>query len=112
MEQEPDLSLLKPRGFGLIPTLLIAFLLLGGVALLYFSPPRKLPKPPPPPKPGPLFVTVRPAADPALPNDLGWCCAGATGAAPRLTAAGRAACAAGKGRFFEQEAEARRLCQK
>ena len=112
MDQEPDLSLLKPRRFGLIPTLLIAFLFLGGIALLYVSPPRKLPKPPPPPKPGPLFVTVRPAADPTLPSDMGWCCADPKGPAPRLTAASRSACEAGKGIFFEQEAEARRLCRK
>jgi hypothetical protein len=107
MDQEPDLSLLKPRRFGLIPTLLIAFLFLGGIALLYVSPPRKLPKPPPPPKPGPLFVTVRPAADP---TDPGWCCADPKGPAPRLTAAGRAACEAERGIFFEQEDQARRSC--
>jgi len=114
MDQEPDLSLLKPKRWGIVPTLLVALLVLVSAAVLYTAPPRKLPKPPPPPKPGPLFVTVRPAADPvlpsALPADRGWCCAGLQGSAPRLTAASRSACEAGKGTFFAIEDQARQAC--
>jgi len=109
---EPDLSLLESTRWGIVPKLLVAFLCIFGAAMLYFSPPRAPRKLPPerprPAAPAPqLYVTLAPPAAseaPAAPE--GWCCA----AGGQLSAASRAACAAAKGRFFAQEAEAKKSC--
>ena len=108
---EPDLSLLETRRWGLVPKLLLAFLLVFSAALLYFSPPRaprKWPKdlPRPTAPAPPLYVTLAPTAEPEAPAVRGWCCAGR-----RLSAASRAACDSARGVFFAAEAEARKGCR-
>ncbi|HEY0513330.1 MAG TPA: hypothetical protein VGH73_15580 [Thermoanaerobaculia bacterium] len=105
--EDPDLSLLEPRRWGLVPTLLILVFIVGGAWLLWVSPPTVYPKPPKPTKQTaakvPLYVSLVPAAA------EGWCCEGSP---PALSPASRAACEARHGTFFGEEKEARRACSR
>lgn len=101
---EPDLSLLKPRRFGVVPALLILFLAAGGTYLV-FMPGPPVPKPAPQPKPtaqAPLLVTLAPTPDAAP----GWCCIEKT-----LVETTRAACTAAKGTFSTTQAAAPAACR-
>jgi hypothetical protein len=102
---EPDLSLLKPRRFGVVPALLILFLAAGGTYLV-FMPGPPVPKPVPQPKPtaqAPLLVTLAPPTPDAAP---GWCCIERT-----LVETTRAACKAAKGTFSTTQAAAPAACR-
>jgi hypothetical protein len=105
---EPDFSLLEPKRGYLVPILLVATLIVLGIAALVLSPPRKPrklpPEPPPPPAAarGPLMVSLLPADPGAAP---GWCCAGG-----KVAAGARADCDAGRGVFFTAEKAARERC--
>jgi len=101
---EPDLSLLKPKRFGVVPALLILALVAGG-SWLVFMPGPPVPKPVPPPKPtaqAPLLVTLASAPDAAP----GWCCIEKT-----LVETTRAACTAAKGTFSTTRAAAPAACR-
>jgi hypothetical protein len=103
--EEPDLSLLEPRRFGLVPTLLILVLVLGSLWLLFLpgkhqrKPAPPAPAPQAPARPAALLVTLIPAAA------QGWCCAGG-----RLSTLSRTECDAAKGVFFARQAEASAAC--
>jgi len=102
---EPDLSLLKPKRFGVVPALLILFLAAGGTYLV-FMPGPPVPKPVPQPKPtaqAPLLVTLAPPTPDAAP---GWCCIEKT-----LVETTRAACTAAKGAFSTTRAAAPAACR-
>jgi hypothetical protein len=101
---EPDLSLLKPKRFGVVPALLILALVAGG-SYLVFMPGPPVPKPVPQPKPtaqAPLLVTLAPSPDAAP----GWCCIEKT-----LVETTRAACTAAKGTFSTTQAAAPAACR-
>ncbi len=101
---EPDLSLLKPKRFGVVPALLILALVAGG-SYLVFMPGPPVPKPVPQPKPtaqAPLLVTLAPTPDAAP----GWCCIEKT-----LVETTRAACTAAKGAFSTTQAAAPAACR-
>ncbi len=102
---EPDLSLLKPKRFGIVPALLILALVAGG-SYLIFMPGPPVPKPVPQPKPtaqAPLLVTLAPPTPDAAP---GWCCIEKT-----LVETTRAACTAAKGAFSTTRAAAPAACR-
>jgi hypothetical protein len=102
---EPDLSLLKPKRFGVVPALLILALVAGG-SYLVFMPGPPVPKPAPQPKPtaqAPLLVTLAPPTPDAAP---GWCCIEKT-----LVETTRAACTAAKGTFSTTRAAAPAACR-
>lgn len=102
---EPDLSLLKPKRFGIVPALLILALVAGGTYLI-FMPGPPVPKPVPQPKPtaqAPLLVTLAPPTPDAAP---GWCCIEKT-----LVETTRAACKAAKGAFSTTQAAGSAACR-
>jgi hypothetical protein len=101
---EPDLSLLKPKRFGLVPSLVVLLLVVGG-AYLVFLPGVPIPKPAPPPKPtaqAPLLVTLAPTPE----ATSGWCCIERT-----LVETTRAACTDAKGTFAITKAAAPAACR-